>query len=70
LMHEMENLGLVLGIKLDNRTLDIYFVEQKDNSIEILDNIRERVETKYFKYLVSANKLELKESDSFFELIF
>ncbi|MCX8189055.1 MAG: CapA family protein [Nitrososphaeria archaeon] len=70
LMNEMENLGLVLGIKLDNRSLDIYFVEQKYNCIEILDNIRERVEIKYFKYLISANKLELKESDSHFELTF
>ncbi len=70
LMHEMENLGLVIAVKLDNRSVDIYFVEQKNNIVEALDNIRERVETQYFKYLALANKAYLREKDSHFELIF
>lgn len=70
LMHEMENLGLVIGVRLDNRVIDIYFAVQKNNAVEVLDNIRESVEIQYFKYLASANKVELKETNSHFELTF
>lgn len=70
IMHEMENLGLVVGVKLNSRTIDIYFVEQKNNVVEALDNIKERLEIQYFKYLALANKIDLMESDSYFELIF
>ncbi|MBC7091374.1 MAG: CapA family protein [Nitrososphaeria archaeon] len=68
IMHEMENLGIVLCINLKEKKADILFVEQKDNNIEVVDKIKNRPEIQYFYYMALRNGIKLGENDTFFEL--
>ena len=68
IMHEMENLGIVLCVSLGKMKADIFFVEQKDNSVEVVDEIKNRPEIQYFMHLALRNGVKLWESDTFLEL--
>lgn len=68
IMHEMENLGIVLCINFKEKKADIFFIEQKDNNIEVIDGIKNRPEIQYFYYMTLRNGVKLEENDTFFEL--
>lgn len=68
IMHEMENLGIILCVNLEKMQGNIFFVEQRNNCVEIIEEIRNRPEIQYFKYLVSRNKIFLKDQNTYFEL--
>ncbi len=68
IMHEMENLGIVLCINLKEKKADVFFIEQKDNSIEVIGEIKNRPEIQYFYYMALRSGIKLMEEDTFFEL--
>jgi len=68
IMHEMENLGIVFCVKLEKMEAGVFFVEQRDNFVEIVDDIGGRPEIQHFRYQASKSGVQLRERDTHFEL--
>jgi len=68
IMGPMENKGMILAKNLGEPGADLYFVEQIENEVELLDDVSQNPKLAYFKYQSEKNGVHLLDEGSHFSV--
>jgi poly-gamma-glutamate synthesis protein (capsule biosynthesis protein) len=64
IMNGMENKGLVLAMSLEGHVVDLYFLVQQNETVDLLGDLKDNPKIQFFKYQSSKSGLRLMEREN------